>query len=391
MSGAVTLGGMRLALDVQGEISSGRKSQAGASLKQAAISSTTITVIESVDRYVSSEQGSATLEGIDLDLEDAVMGPTGRPQRDFPEPAPLSSHGPARVIAMVNQKGGVGKTTSTINLAAALAEYGRRVLVVDFDPQGALSAGLGINPHELDLTVYNVLMDRKVDIRDAIHKTGVENLDLLPANIDLSAAEVQLVNEVAREQVLDRALKKVEDDYDVVLIDCQPSLGLLTVNALTAAHGVIIPLICEFFALRAVALLVETIDKVQDRLNPRLQVDGVLATMYDARTLHSRGDLRLVEAFGDKVFETVIKRSIKFADATVAAEPITSYAGNHIGADAYRNLAKELISRGGAPWSGPWQKQALPQRSRGLGRPGRSPASRSGWRTSPAPSISCWA
>ena len=309
-----------------------------------------ITVIESVDRYVSSEQGSATLEGTEFDLEDAVMGPTGRPYREFPEPAPLSSHGPARVIAMVNQKGGVGKTTSTINLAAALAEYGRRVLLVDFDPQGALSAGLGVNPHELDLTVYNVLMDRKVDIRDAIHHTGVENVDLLPANIDLSAAEVQLVNEVAREQVLDRALKKVEDDYDVVLIDCQPSLGLLTVNALTAAHGVIIPLICEFFALRAVALLVETIDKVQDRLNPRLQVDGVLATMYDARTLHSREVIsRLVEAFGDKVFETVIKRSIKFADATVAAEPITSYAGNHIGADAYRRLAKELISRGGAP------------------------------------------
>jgi chromosome partitioning protein len=251
---------------------------------------------------------------------------------------------------MVNQKGGVGKTTSTINLAAALAEYGRRVLLVDFDPQGALSAGLGTNPHELDLTVYNVLMDRKVDIRDAIQHTGVENVDLLPANIDLSAAEVQLVNEVAREQVLDRALKKVEDDYDVVLIDCQPSLGLLTVNALTAAHGVIIPLICEFFALRAVALLVETIDKVQDRLNPRLQVDGVLATMYDARTLHSREVIsRLVEAFGDKVFETVIKRSIKFADATVAAEPITSYAATHIGADAYRRLAKELISRGGAP------------------------------------------
>jgi chromosome partitioning protein len=251
---------------------------------------------------------------------------------------------------MVNQKGGVGKTTSTINLGAALAEAGRRVLLVDFDPQGALSAGLGTNPHELDLTVYNVLMDRKVDIRDVIRHTAIDNIDLLPANIDLSAAEVQLVNEVAREQVLDRALKKVEDDYDVVLIDCQPSLGLLTVNALTAAHGVIIPLICEFFALRAVALLVETIEKVQDRLNPRLQVDGVLATMYDARTLHSREVIsRLVEAFGDKVFETVIKRAIKFADATVAAEPITTFAGNHQGADAYRRLAKELVARGGAP------------------------------------------
>ncbi|ALE05435.1 chromosome partitioning protein [Arthrobacter sp. ERGS1:01] len=293
---------------------------------------------------MSNEQGAMTL------VNEDIVGPTGRPLTEFPEPPVLSSHGPARVIAMVNQKGGVGKTTSTINLGAALAEAGRKVLLVDFDPQGALSAGLGTNPHELDLTVYNVLMDRKVDIRDAILHTEIENIDILPANIDLSAAEVQLVNEVAREQVLASALRKVEDDYDVVLIDCQPSLGLLTVNALTAAHGVIIPLICEFFALRAVALLVETIDKVQDRLNPRLQVDGVLATMYDARTLHAREVLaRLVEAFGDKVFETVIKRTIKFADASVAAEPITTYAANHQGADSYRRLAKELIARGGAP------------------------------------------
>ncbi|MGO2541047.1 ParA family protein [Specibacter sp. AOP5-B1-6] len=293
---------------------------------------------------MSNEQGATALAGED------VMGPTGRPLTEFPEPPVLSSHGPARVIAMVNQKGGVGKTTSTINLGAALAEAGRKVLLVDFDPQGALSAGFGTNPHELDVTVYNVLMDRKVDIRDAIIHTDVANIDVLPANIDLSAAEVQLVNEVAREQVLASALRKVEDEYDVVLIDCQPSLGLLTVNALTAAHGVIIPLICEFFALRAVALLVETIDKVQDRLNPGLQVDGVLATMYDARTLHGREVLaRLVEAFGDKVFETVIKRTIKFADASVAAEPITSYASNHQGAESYRRLAKELIARGGSP------------------------------------------
>ncbi len=251
---------------------------------------------------------------------------------------------------MVNQKGGVGKTTSTINLGAALAEAGRKVLLVDFDPQGALSAGFGTNPHELDVTVYNVLMERKTSVKEAIQPTDVDNIDLLPANIDLSAAEVQLVNEVAREQILARALREVEDDYDVILIDCQPSLGLLTVNALTAAHGVIIPLTAEFFALRAVALLVETIEKVQDRLNPRLVIDGVVATMFDARTLHSREVMnRLVEAFGDKVFHTVIRRTIKFADATVAAEPITTYAGNHAAADSYRQLARELISRGGAP------------------------------------------
>lgn len=277
------------------------------------------------------------------------LGPTDRPLRVYPDPAPLSSHGPARIISMVNQKGGVGKTTSTINLGAALAECGRKVLLVDFDPQGALSAGFGANPHELDLTVYNVMMDRKVDIKDVILPTGVENIDLLPANIDLSAAEVQLVNEVAREQVLASALRKVRDEYDVILIDCQPSLGLLTVNALTASDGVIIPLICEFFALRAVALLVDSIEKVQDRLNPNLEIVGVLATMFDARTIHSKEVLaRIVDAFGDKVFDTVIKRTVKFPDASVSAEPILTYASSHPGAEAYRQVARELIYKGGA-------------------------------------------
>jgi len=276
-------------------------------------------------------------------------GPTGRPMPSFPEPPPLVGHGPARIISMCNQKGGVGKTTTTINLGATLAEYGRRVLLVDFDPQGALSVGLGINPHELDKTIYNLLMDRSVDVRDVIRQTGVDNLDLLPANIDLSAAEVQLVSEVAREQVLGRVLRPVVDDYDVILIDCQPSLGLLTVNALTASHGVVIPLECEFFALRGVALLVETIEKVKDRLNPALEIDGILATMYDPRTLHSREVVaRVVEAFGPLVFHTVIGRTVKFPDASVAAEPITTYASSHAGAYAYRLLARELISRGDA-------------------------------------------
>ncbi len=277
-------------------------------------------------------------------------GPTGRPLPDFGVPATLESHGPARVIAMCNQKGGVGKTTTTINLGAALAEYGRRVLLVDFDPQGALSVGLGIRTHELDVTIYNLLMERGHDIRDIIQPTRVTDLDLIPANIDLSAAEVQLVGEVAREQVLTRVLRPVLDDYDVILIDCQPSLGLLTVNALTAAHGVIIPLECEFFAMRGVALLIETIEKITDRLNPRLQMDGILATMYDGRTLHSREVVRsVVDHFQDDVFHTVISRTVKFPDATLAAEPITSYASTHSGAEAYRQLARELIARGGAP------------------------------------------
>ncbi|GAA4286525.1 AAA family ATPase [Georgenia daeguensis] len=266
---------------------------------------------------------------------------------DFPVPAPLDGHGPARVIAMCNQKGGVGKTTTTINLGAALAEYGRRVLIVDFDPQGAASAGLGINAHELDRTIYNLMMEPRADVREIIEHTDVEGLDVVPANIDLSAAEVQLVSEVAREQALARVLRPVLDDYDVILIDCQPSLGLLTVNALTAAHGVLIPLEAEFFALRGVALLVESIERVQDRINPRLRIDGILATMVDLRTLHSREVIdRVREAFGDKVYNTMISRTVKFPDASVATEPITTYAPTHPGAEAYRRLARELVARG---------------------------------------------
>ena len=277
---------------------------------------------------------------------DVALGPTGRPRPVLPDPPPLDRPGPARIIAMCNQKGGVGKTTSTINLGAALAEQGRRVLLVDLDPQGALSVGLGVNPLQLDRTVYNLLMESDVHVDDVMLKTNVAGMDLLPSNIDLSAAEVQLVNEVAREQTLLRVLGPVLDDYDIVLMDCQPSLGLLTVNALTAAHSVIIPLECEFFALRGVALLIQTIEKIQERLNPRLELEGILATMYDSRTVHGREVLaRVVEAFGDRVFHTVINRTVRFPETTVAGEPITSYASSSTGAAAYRDLAKEVLAR----------------------------------------------
>jgi len=275
-----------------------------------------------------------------------VLGPTGRPMPELPEPRPLTQHGHARVVSMCNQKGGVGKTTTTINLGASLAEYGRRVLLVDFDPQGSLSVGLGLNPHEMELTVYNLLMERDVSIDEVIVPTGVPGMDLLPSNIDLSAAEVQLVHEVAREQTLQRVLGPALEKYDVILIDCQPSLGLLTVNALTASDGVIVPLECEYFALRGVALLKTTIDKVRERLNPKLEIDGVLGTMFDGRTLHSREVMeRLVQAWGDKVFHTVIRRTIKFSDSTVAGEPITTYATTSTGAESYRQLAKEVLAR----------------------------------------------
>ena len=277
---------------------------------------------------------------------DPEIGPTGRLLPQFPTPQPLVEHGPARIIAMCNQKGGVGKTTTAINLGAALAEFGRRVLLVDFDPQGALSVGLGVNPHELDKTVYNLLMDGGIVADDILLKTNIPGMDLLPSNIDLSAAEVQLVGEVAREQTLARGLSSVVGDYDYVLIDCQPSLGLLTVNALTAAKGVIIPLECEFFALRGVALLMDTISKVTERLNPQLELDGILATMYDSRTTHGREVLtRVVEAFGDRVYHTVISRTVRFPETTVVGEPITTYATSSGGAAAYRQLAQEVLAQ----------------------------------------------
>ena len=267
----------------------------------------------------------------------------------FPTPKPLASHGPARIIAMCNQKGGVGKTTTAINMSAALVEYGRKVLLVDYDPQGALSAGLGIIAHD-ETTIYELMLDQNIDPHTAIKKTAIEGLDVIPANIELSAAEMKLVNEFSREKILARILKNVAADYDLIIIDCQPSLGLLTVNALTAAHGVIIPLACEYFALRGVAILEDIIKKVQETTNDTLVLDGVLATMYDPRTLHAREVMdRLHDHFGEKVFRSVIHRTVKFPDATVAAEPITSFASTSDGAEAYRTVARELVARGYAP------------------------------------------
>jgi len=266
---------------------------------------------------------------------------------DLAEPGPRDpNQTEAFIIAICNQKGGVGKTTTAINLGAALAELGRRVLLIDFDPQGSLSVGLGINPHTLQDSVYDLLMVKGSDPLQIIQTTNVPGLDLLPANIDLSAAEVQLVSEVAREYTLSRAIKPLKSQYDTILIDCAPSLGLLTVNALTSADGVLIPLESEFFALRGVAMLTDTIAKVQDRLNDHLQLIGIVGTMYDPRTLHNREVLdRVQEAFGDIVFTTKIRRTVKFPETTVAGEPITSYASSSSAARQYRDLAKEVLAR----------------------------------------------
>ena len=270
----------------------------------------------------------------------------GRAYETFPAPEPLEHHGPARVIAMCNQKGGVGKTTSSINIAGALSQYGRRCLIVDFDPQGAATVGLGINANTVENTIYTALFDPDVDPHDVVQHTNFENLDVIPANIDLSAAEVQLVTEVGREQVLASVLRPLKDEYDVIIIDCQPSLGLLTVNALTAADGVIIPVAAEFFALRGVALLMQSIKKVQSRINPSLEVYGVLVTMF-TKTLHCEEVMqRIYEAFQEKVFHTVISRSIKLPDSTVAAAPITFYSPGHKTSKEYREVARELVAEG---------------------------------------------
>ncbi|GAB3813818.1 ParA family protein [Tessaracoccus terricola] len=291
---------------------------------------------------VPDAPGTSTL------VDTGEIGPTGRPLPTFPQPAPPDPdrrmH--AQVISMCNQKGGVGKTTTTINLGAAIAELGYKVLLVDFDPQGSLSVGLGVNPHTLDKSIYNLLLSKQYTADEVIRESTVPDLDILPSNIDLSAAEVQLVSEVAREQTLTRVLRHLRSQYDFILIDCAPSLGLLTINALTASDYVLMPLECEFFALRGIALLTDTISKVSDRLNPDLEILGILGTMYDSRTLHAREVLeRVVQAFGDDVFHTVIRRTVKFPETTVAGEPITTYASASPGADAYRQLAREVLQR----------------------------------------------
>ncbi len=249
------------------------------------------------------------------------------------------------VLACANQKGGVGKTTTVVNLAAYLALEGRRVLVVDLDPQGNATSGLGFDRSTARSSIYPALIDDTA-AADLLHPTQIEGLSLIPSALDLAGAEVELVGLSQRERRLERALGPIRDDYDFVLLDCPPAVGLLTVSALTAADGVLAPIQCEYYALEGLSQLLSTIDLVRDNLNPRLRLAGVLLTMHDARTTLSADVAREVRRhLGDRVFRTVVPRSVRLAEAPSYGRPIARYSPESRGAQAYRQLAHELVAR----------------------------------------------
>ena len=250
-----------------------------------------------------------------------------------------------RIIAVANQKGGVGKTTTSINLAACLAEKGKKVLAVDMDPQGNLTSGLGVDKDSVEKSIYELIIG-EVDIKEVINKEVLENLDIIPTSIDLSAAEIELIGVDDKEYILRNAIDQVKDQYDFVIIDCPPSLSMLTINAMTTADSVIVPIQCEYYALEGLSQLIHTVELVKERLNPILKIEGVVFTMYDARTNLSLQVVENVkENLQQNIYKTIIPRNIRLAEAPSYGMPINLYDPKSTGASAYQRLADEVMNR----------------------------------------------
>lgn len=251
-----------------------------------------------------------------------------------------------RIIAIANQKGGVGKTTTAINLSACLAEKGQKVLAIDMDPQGNMSSGLGLDKNFVEKTIYDLIIGES-EVEEVLQKNALENLDILPANVDLSAAEIELIGIDEKEYIVKKAIEKIKDAYDYVIIDCPPSLSMLTINAMTTADSVLVPIQCEYYALEGLSQLIHTVELVKERLNPVLEIEGVVFTMYDARTNLS---LQVVENVKDNlqqnIYKTIIPRNIRLAEAPSYGMPINQYDAKSAGADSYRRLADEVMNRG---------------------------------------------
>ena len=255
-----------------------------------------------------------------------------------------------RIIAIANQKGGVGKTTTSINLSACLAEKGQRVLVVDIEPQGNTTSGLGVEKTELENTVYELILG-EAELDECLIKNVIDNLDVLPSNVNLAGAEIDLIGVENREYILKNKLAEIEDKYDFIIIDCPPSLTVLTVNAMTTANTVLVPIQCEYYALEGLSQLIHTINLVQQRLNPDLEMEGVVFTMYDARTNLSLQVVENVKAnLKQTIYKTIIPRNIRLAESPSHGLPINLYDSKSAGAESYRLLADEVMHRGEEEW-----------------------------------------